>query len=108
MTALFGLGLIFTLANPIIVPLCVFASKFGLAGAFNGVYLSSPWLYPPGLLSSAFGLCNVSARTVTIIAPMVAEIEGAVPMIMMCSLSLISMVLIPLMKISQSQEDRNK
>ena len=86
------------------MPICVFTAKIGISGAFNGVYLSSPALFPPRLLSTAFGLCNVFARAVTIVAPMVAEVEGAVPMILMCSLSLASLVLVPMMIIPKPQK----
>ena len=41
-SALFALGLIFTEHNEVIVPISVFGSKFGIASAFNVVYLGNP------------------------------------------------------------------
>ena len=104
LTGIFGFGLIFTQDNAIIVPICVFVSKFGISSAFNGMYLSSPMLFPPYLLSTSFAVCNVLARAATIVSPMVAELEGAVPMVLVLGMSILAMILVPFLIIQREEQ----
>ena len=101
LTGFVGIGLMLDQHNLILVPICVFACKFGVSAAFNGSYLCNMALYPSSLLSAAFSVCNGVARGVTIIAPIIAELEGAGPLLLMCALSLLSMTLVPCMITSE-------
>ena len=52
----------------------VLGSKFGISSAFNAAYCSNVILFPVGILSTTFGICNFAARITTIAAPYVAEL----------------------------------
>ena len=55
-------------------------------------YISSVQLVPTIFAASVFGVCNVSARTITILSPMVAEIDYPVPLIVIMSACGIAMI----------------
>ena len=58
----------------------VLLSKFGIAFAFNTAYLATPMVFPVILTSTAFGLCNLIARFITIASPIIAELDNPIPM----------------------------
>ena len=58
----------------------VLFTKFGIAFSFNLCYISMPSLFPPEILATAFGVCNLVARFSTILAPLVAELPDPAPM----------------------------
>ena len=58
--------------NPISL-IFIFISKFGVASSFNCCYLGFVHFMPTLYSSSAFGYGNVFARTLTILAPLIAE-----------------------------------
>lgn len=53
--------------------------KFGCGAAFNASYLSIVELYPSEYAAGAMGICNITGRLVTILAPLAAEMKGVVP-----------------------------
>lgn len=59
----------------------VLLAKFGISFAFNITYMQTPLLFPTRLRGTAYGLCNVVARFVTIIAPLLAEEPEPIPML---------------------------
>ena len=61
------------------IPFFISLAKFGISSAFNITYIGSVKLIPTLFAASVFGFSNVVARTVTIFAPVVAEIEGTFP-----------------------------
>jgi nitrate/nitrite transporter NarK len=61
------------------VPIVVLAAKFGAAAAFAMLYISTLSYFPSQYMGMVFGICNVTARSVTILAPMVAEAPEPVP-----------------------------
>ena len=63
------------------IPFYVTIAKFGISTSFNMVYLASVGLIPTMFASSVFGLCNVAARILTILAPIIAEQVYPYPMI---------------------------
>lgn len=63
------------------IPVFISVAKFGVASAFNICYIVSVKLIPTLYAASVFGFCNVMARSVTIAAPVVAEIDGTTPII---------------------------
>ena len=99
----FALLLIFANGHYALVPVCVFAAKFGVSAAFSAVYMCNPELFPPDLLSTSYAASNVIARGVTVFAPMVAEAEGSFPLAVFCGLCMLSMALVPQMEIKKVQ-----
>lgn len=49
------------------------AGKFGTGAAFCMLYMSTLQFFDNRYLGRVFGICNVTARLLTILSPMVAE-----------------------------------
>ena len=75
-----------------LVPVFIGVAKFGIAAAFNLAFIAFMFLTPARLTSSFFGFSNVLARTMTIVAPVVANIEGDLPMFINIICTLIAAV----------------
>ena len=76
-----GLLMTFCYSSSNAMAVFVLLSKFGIAFAFNTAYLTTPMVFPVILTSTAFGVCNVVARFITIASPLIAEVEPPVPFI---------------------------
>ncbi|CDW80647.1 organic cation [Stylonychia lemnae] len=59
----------------------VLFSKFGVTVAFNVTYVIMGELFPTLLKATAFGICNVIARFITILSPIIALLEQPYPML---------------------------
>jgi hypothetical protein len=73
-----------------LMPFFVVIAKFGVAGAFNLVYISNADVFPTLFCATAMGICNFFARVVTIMAPEVAEQPAPLPMgifVTLCSIA---------------------
>ena len=66
--------------NPVLL-IFIFMSKFGVSSCFNSCYLGFVQLIPTLYSSSAFGYGNVVARTITILAPLIAEKQHPYPLL---------------------------
>jgi hypothetical protein len=51
------------------IPFMILGAKFGVAAAFNIIYLANALLFPPIIASTAFGICNIFGRLASISAP---------------------------------------
>ena len=86
-TVSYGLGAIGTfllLVRPddiSMIPFYVTVAKFGISASFNTVFLASVDLIPTIFSSSIFGFCNFAARIITITAPVIAEQDAPLPML---------------------------
>ncbi|CDW72064.1 organic cation [Stylonychia lemnae] len=59
----------------------VLFSKFGITVAFDVTYVIMGELFPTLLKATAFGICNVIARFITILAPRIALLPQPYPML---------------------------
>jgi len=59
----------------------VLIAKFGISWAYNNCYLSTPLLFPAHLRVRIFGICHLMASFVTVLAPLIAEVNPPTPMI---------------------------
>lgn len=59
----------------------VLICKFGISWSFNNCYLSTPLLFPAHLRVRVFGICHLLASFVTVLAPLLAEVQPPTPMI---------------------------
>lgn len=73
--------------NESAVPFMIMAARFGVSATFNICYLANAQLFPAIFAGTAFGICNIFAKTSTIIAPLLAEVRGRPPMIVFCILT---------------------
>ena len=70
----------------IILGLCLFVAKFGVAFTFMVNYLSIMKLFPTLFCGTAAGICNFGGRLATIFAPLVAELAPPTPILILSAL----------------------
>ena len=63
------------------IPLMILATRFGVSATISICYLANAQLFPAIFAGTAIGICNIFAKMSTIIAPMLAEVNGPAPMI---------------------------
>ena len=66
--------------NNILIAVMILLTKFGVSGTFNIAYLANASLFPAIFRSTTFGICNIFARVITILAPLIAETDDPFPM----------------------------
>lgn len=75
-----------------LIPLFITISKFGITAAFNMVYMAATMLVPTMFSSTVFGFSNFTARIITMIAPIMAEMPYPVPLIFTLGASVLGLV----------------
>ena len=73
-------------------------AKGGMKMTFAIVYLANAQIFPAIFAGTAFGICNIGAKLVTIFAPYIAEVNAPVPMVIFTILSSIAALLSLLMR----------
>ena len=73
--------LIFSDAREDLIPIFILLAKAGVSGTFNLCYLANAQIFPAIFAGTAFGFCNIGAKLATILAPLIAEVDPPVPMI---------------------------
>ena len=68
----------------------LFLCKFGVTAAFNLSYTIMRELFETLVRATSFGICNVTARLITISAPMLSKTEQPIPMIIIIGFSAIA------------------
>ena len=71
---------IFYNASGTLIAVFVLFARFGISFAFNLSYLATPQMFPVALCTTAFGICNLFARFLTILSPIIAEAPNPIPM----------------------------
>lgn len=74
------------------LPILVLVAKFGVSASFNIVYLGNAVLFPTLFSATSMSICNIVARTASIAAPFIAEIDGVTPMWIALSVSVITLI----------------
>ena len=67
----------------LVLGLCLFVAKFGVAFTFMINYLSIVKLFPTLFCGTAAGICNFGGRLATIFAPLVAELSPPTPILIL-------------------------
>ena len=62
------------------LPVFITMAKFGISAAFNMIFIASVQLIPTIVAASVFGYCNVLARLMTVLSPIVAELDYPLPL----------------------------
>lgn len=78
----------------VLMPFFVVICKFGITGGFVMVYCSTVDVFPTLFCSTALGICNFGARILSIAAPIIAEYDPPLPMIVLTALCAVGIVLI--------------
>ena len=75
--------------NPELMPIFVTLAKYGISTGFVLVYIGTVEIFPTMFTASAFAICNFFARSLTIMAPQVAELPAPTPMVIFTLMSVI-------------------
>lgn len=83
----------------------LFISRMGIAAASNILYLSHNQVFPTLFATTAFGFCNILARTVTALTPLIVRTEQPTPILVFFLSCLITFVILFGLKLDKKQED---
>lgn len=65
------------------IALLILFANFGIISTFDICYLINVELFPTIFLATAFGMCNIIGRFVSIMSPLIAKMEHPYPMIIL-------------------------
>ena len=93
-----------------VIPFAVLSAQFGISAAFGMLYMCTLQYFPSHFLGTIFGTCNVTARAVTIMSPMVAEATPPTPVLMIIMSCLGAVVATRFLKVPDfnNKVDENK
>ena len=74
------------------VPACLWIANFGSCGNFSNLYIGHLDLFPMVFATTTMGICNVVARALTVLAPIVAEIKEPYPEITYTALCFVAAI----------------
>lgn len=80
-------------ADPFYASVLIMMTKFGVSMGWVGACLCLIELFPASLVATAFGICNVCNKLVSMIAPLVAEVAPPTPMIIVAIVTAVAGVL---------------
>jgi hypothetical protein len=80
------------------MPFFVLFAKFGISGGFNLCYCSTVFVFPTLFCATAIGICNFFGRLITIWAPLVAEKDWPLPMILFTCFAAVGILVIQFVK----------
>ena len=86
------------------VPGLILLAKFGVCAGFAMLYMCTLVYFPSRYLGAVFGLCNTAARAVTILAPMVAELDTPIPELSVILTCLVATILSRFLKIPKEEK----
>mmetsp|Transcript_21643 Transcript_21643/g.28991 ORF Transcript_21643/g.28991 Transcript_21643/m.28991 type:complete len:142 (+) Transcript_21643:1371-1796(+) len=89
------------------IPFTVLATQFGCSAAFAMLYMATLEYFPTHLLGTVFGICNVTARSITILSPMVAEAARPTPTIMIVATCLAAVLFSTCLRSPQKPEKQD-
>ena len=79
--------------DPILVPIFLLMTAYGLSSACMVNWLTNSMLFPTNFQSSTNGICSVFARLSNILAPQVAELGQPIPMIVVAVIGFTAAIL---------------
>ena len=68
-------------------PIMLLLINFGVVASFDVAYLINTEYFPPVILSTAYGVCNVVGRLVSILSPVAAKAPHPVPLLVLIAFS---------------------
>ena len=89
-----------------LVPFMIMATRFGVSATFNICYLANAQLFPAIFAGTAIGICNIFAKTSTIIAPLLAEVKNAAPMTVFAILTGLAAVISTFIIVDKDEETK--
>ena len=86
----------------------ILASKFGISCSFAIVYVAHISIFPTMFATSSFGFCNFFARLFTISSPLLAQMNGSVPMICFSVTAGVAAILVLFLQTDEDHVDVKK
>ena len=77
------------------MPICIAISKFGIAVSFLASYFASfidNRIFPIEKRATAIGVCNVCARSLTGLSPMISEFKEPLPMVYFVVILIVALI----------------
>ena len=68
--------------------------KLGLSSAQNLCYILTAEYFPIEYASSVFGYCNIAARFTTILAPLIAEMDPPMPLLIFSLINMLTLMFV--------------
>lgn len=90
------------------IPIVVLMTRSGAKATFDACYLANATIFPAIFAGTAFGICNLGAKIITIFSPLTAEVKDPVPMIIFATLSVIAAVLASLITVEPKAKVNEK
>ena len=89
---LFGTAIIYVPVDAsLMIITCLLLTKFGVSSALNLCFLVTSEYFPVEISSTVFGWCGITSRVVSILAPLIAEWEAPIPMVIYAAFCFSSM-----------------
>jgi len=71
----------FEFSSPTIIIGIILTARFGVAASFCVIYITTVRIFPSVYSATAFGICNIFAKVVTALIPMLVEFPEPYPML---------------------------
>ena len=85
-----------------LVPVLVMGAKIGNGLSMSSCLISNSHLFPTLFAVSALGLCNFIAKSLTILAPIVAQLEEPLPMLLFTGSSIVALASVQLLQVPEN------
>ena len=89
------------------VPFIIILARIGTSMVNNAGYLANSKLFPPLFSSTSLGLCNFVAHLISILAPVLAEIQDPYPFIVFVICNILSIISSWFLKELQTEDVTN-
>jgi hypothetical protein len=76
----------------------LFGLRFGLSASLALSYIASMLLMPTSLAATSLGISSLTARLISISAPMAAELSQPVPNVILFAISIVAFVLLQILR----------
>ena len=73
-------------------PIILLLINFGVVASFDVAYLINAEYFPPAILSTAYGVCNVVGRLVSIFSPIIAKAPHPLPLVVLIAFSAVVII----------------
>ena len=104
-SGLSGLFFCFGFQNTYIITALILITKFGVAASYCIIYITTARIFPAKYSSTAFGICNIFARIITAMIPMIIELPPPSPMLFLTISFLAVWLMIRFLKESEEEEE---
>lgn len=94
--------------NPVFVAMIAFLGRIGICPCYSLTFLASNDLFPPELKSTLLAFCNIIARSLCLLAPLVAQLKDPIPFEIFGLLALICGVATQFLKYEKKKQPKIK